>query len=82
MEVIMTTISATQMQNNFGKYLNLVMSGQEIVITKNGHEVARFIPKDATTSYLTDSLRGILKEEYDLDQVKLESLNKKYGSTD
>ena len=35
--------TATEMQNNFGKYLNLVMSGQEIIITKNGHEVGRFV---------------------------------------
>lgn len=27
-------ITATEMQNNFGRYLNLVMSGQEIIVTK------------------------------------------------
>lgn len=41
------TATATEMQNNFGRYLNLVMSGHEIIVTKNGHEVGRFIPKDA-----------------------------------
>ena len=39
------TATATEMQNNFGRYLNLVMSGHEIIVTKNGHEVGRFIPK-------------------------------------
>ena len=67
------------MQNNFGRYLSLVMSGQEIIVTKNGKEVGRFIPKDATVSYLTDSLTGILQEDYDLDEAKEESLRKKYG---
>ena len=38
------------------------MSGQEIVVTKNGKEIGRFIPKDSAVSYLTDSLTGILKE--------------------
>ncbi|MCB5386857.1 type II toxin-antitoxin system prevent-host-death family antitoxin [Blautia glucerasea] len=76
------TATATEMQNNFGRYLNLVMSGQEIIVTKNGKEVGRFIPKDAVVSYLTDSLTGILKEDYNLDEVKSESMREKYGFTD
>lgn len=80
--MITATATATDMQNNFGRYLNLVMSGQEIVVTKNGHEVGRFIPKDAAVSYLTDSLTGILKENYDLDTVKEERLKEKYGIAD
>ena len=41
-----TTATATEMQNNFGRYLNLVLSGQEVIVTKNGKEVGRFIPKN------------------------------------
>ena len=78
----MTTATATEMQNNFGRYLNLVMSGQEIIVTKNGKEVGRVIPKDSTVSYLTDSLTGILKEDYDLNEVRDESMREKYGSID
>ena len=66
----MITATATAMQNNFGRYLNLVMSGQEIIVTKNGKEVGRFIPKEAAVSYLTDSLTGILKEKNDLAKIK------------
>lgn len=80
--MITATATATEMQNNFGKYLNLVMLGQEIIVTKNGHEVGRFIPKDAAISYLTDSLTGILKGDYDLDEIKAERLKEKYGSSD
>ena len=29
--MITATATATEMQNNFGRYLNLVMSGQEII---------------------------------------------------
>ena len=68
----MITATATAMQNNFGRYLNLVMSGQEIIVTKNGKEVGRFIPKEAAVSYLTDSLTGILKEKNDLAKIKEE----------
>ncbi len=80
--VMATTATATEMQNNFGKYLNLVMTGQQIVVTKNGREVGRFVPKDAAVSYLTDSLTGILKETYDIDEEKAERLKEKYGSVD
>ena len=80
--MIGATATATEMQNNFGKYLSLVMAGQEIIVTKNGREVGRFIPKDAAVSYLTDSLTGILKGNYDIDQAKEERLRKKYEATD
>ncbi len=80
--MITATATATEMQNNFGRYLNLVMSGQEIIVTKNGKEVGRFIPKEATVSYLTDSLTGILKEKNDLAKVKEEDMKAKYGIVD
>ena len=80
--MIVATATATEMQNNFGRYLNLVMSGQEVIVTKNGREVGRFVPKDAAVSYLTDSLTGILKEDYSLEKVKTERLTQKYGAVD
>lgn len=78
----MISATATEIQNNFGKYLNLVMNGQEVIVTKNGKEVGRFIPKEASVSFLTDSLTGILKGEHDLSEVKAERLLNKYGSVD
>ena len=80
--MITATATATEMQNNFGRYLNLVMSGQEIIVTKNGKEVGRFIPKEAAVSYLTDSLTGILKEKNYLAKIKEEDLKAKYGIVD
>ena len=80
--MITATATATEMQNNFGRYLNLVMSGQEVIVTKNGREVGRSMPKNAVVSYLTDSLTGILKEDYSLEKVKTERLTQKYGAVD
>ena len=74
--------TATEMQNNFGKYLSLVLAGKEVIVTKNGKEVGRFVPKDAAVSYLTDSLKDVLKEEYNLDDVKSERLREKYETLD
>ena len=76
------TATATEMKNNFGRYLNLVISGQEVVVTKNGKEIGRFIPRDAAVSYLTDSLTGILKDDVDLVTAKEERLREKYGPAD
>ena len=76
------TATATEMKNNFGRYLNLVISGQEVVVTKNGKESGRFIPRDAAVSYLTDSLTGILKDDVDLETAKEERLREKYGPAD
>lgn len=61
----MTTVSATELQNNFGKYLQYVQAGNEVVILRNGKEVARLVSHDRTVSFLTDELTGILKGEYD-----------------
>ena len=80
--MIGATATATEMQNNFGKYLNLVMEGKEVIVTKNGKEVGRFIPKDAAVSYLTDSLTGILSGNCSLEQAKEERLREKYEITD
>ena len=77
-----STATATEMQNNFGKYLSLVMAGQEVIVTRNGKEVGRFIPKDAAVSYLTDSLTGILKKDAELDEAKAERLMEKFEIAD
>ena len=74
--------TATEMQNNFGRYLTIVADGKEVIVTKNGKEVARLIPRNAAVSYLTDSLSGILKGDVDLRQEKGERLKEKYETSD
>lgn len=75
------TATATEMQNNFGRYLTIVADGKEVIVTKNGKEVARLIPRNAAVSYLTDSLSGILKGDVDLRQEKGERLKEKYETS-
>lgn len=77
----MMTVTATDIQNNFGKYLKAVQDGDEIIILKNGNEVARLISKKQRVSFLTDSLTGVLKNDYDEDFVK-EERTKRYESID
>ena len=79
--MIETTATSTEMQNNFGKYLNMVIAGNEVVVTKNGKEVGRFLPKEKTISYLTDSLTGILSSKSDGNERE-KALKKKYEIVD
>ena len=70
----MTTATATEVQNNFGKFLKLVQEGQEIVIMKNGSEVARMISKGKTVSFLSDSLVGVLSSDVDEKKARAERM--------
>lgn len=79
--MVETTATATEMQNNFGRYLSIVMGGNEVIVTKNGREVGRFIPRDKAISYLTDSLTGILKGDADTEQGR-EERAKRYETAD
>ena len=82
MSEAIATATSTEMQNNFGRYLHMVMNGGEVIVTMNGKEVGRFIPREAAVSYLTDSLTGILSGDADIDQAREERLKEKYESTD
>lgn len=77
----MTTVSATELQNNFGKYLQYVQAGEDVVILRNGKEVARLISRDKTVSFLTDVLVGVLKGEYDEKAVR-EERARRYETVD
>ncbi len=72
----MTTATATEVQNNFGRFLKLVQEGQEIVIIKNGTEVARLISKSQTVSFLSDSLVGVLSSDIDEKKVRAENMDR------
>lgn len=77
----MKTVTATDMKNNFGKYLKDTMNGDEIIIMKNGTEVARLVSYNQTVSFLSDSLLGILKNDYSDEEIK-GAKTLKYGTND
>ncbi|HBQ64838.1 MAG TPA: prevent-host-death protein [Clostridiales bacterium] len=74
-------IPSTEVQNNFGKYLNIAASGQEVVITRMGMEMARMVPciprpdeiEETSGAYSAGRGRRVSYEEFleltrDLDQ--------------
>ena len=68
-------VSSTDVQNNFGKYLELA-SGQEIVITKNGTAVARLIGIGNQEKSMAEQLRGIIPDSVDEKDIKSERMSR------
>ena len=68
-------VNSTDVQNNFGKYLELA-NGQEIVITKNRQPVARLLGMQKVVSFLSDSLVGLIPAEVDEIDEKDERLTR------
>lgn len=79
----MIIVSATEIKNQFGKYLKLVQEGEEIMIERNGKEIARLLSKEAQTKSVVDELCGILKKsDTDYHIAKDEALKEKYELPD
>ena len=57
-------INSAEFQNNVGKFLQYATT-QDVVITKNGKEIARLVGAKKATSFLTDSLIGLLPTNFD-----------------
>lgn len=72
----MTIVNSTELQNNFGKFLEFVQNGNDIVITRNGKPVARLISNERSVSFLSDSLVGVLQNDYDDKEIKNERMSK------
>ena len=70
----MTVATATEVQNNFGRFLQYAIDEGEVIILKNGKEVARLISNEKSVSFLTDSLRGVLKNDYDDKALRAERI--------
>jgi prevent-host-death family protein len=68
-------VNSTDIQNNFGKYLELA-SGQEIVITKKGIPIARLLGMNETVSFLSDRLVGLVPPGADENGAKAERLER------
>ena len=70
MQNTMRIASTTEVQNNFGKYLQFAIDQGEVIILRNGKRVARIISEETTVGFLTDSLRGVLKQQYTDEDAK------------
>lgn len=72
----MTMATATEVQNNFGRFLKVAQEGGEVIILKNGVEVARLVSREKTMSFLSDSLVGVLSGDVDEKAAKRERMER------
>jgi prevent-host-death family protein len=71
-------INSSEFQNNVGRFLKQVID-EDIVITKNGKEIARLISSDRTVSFLADSLVGLLPNNFNTETAKQNYFEEKYN---
>lgn len=75
----MLTANATEVQNNFGRFLQLAIDEDEVVILKNGKEVARIVSRAKTVSFLTESLLGVIPNDFDEKAMRAERIMRHEG---
>lgn len=78
-------VKATEFKTRAGKYLDIV-DKEEIIITRNGKEVAKLIPirKQGTPNadFLYGLLAGFGNMDITADQIREERIKEKYEDTD
>ena len=85
-------VRATDVKNNFGRYLQHAVDNGEVIIEKNGRPIAKLIalvqPSGSDNKkekiFVSDRLLGVLQPEPLVDSkvARAEVLEKKYGRTD
>ena len=68
-------VNSTEVQNNFGKYLEMA-SGGEVIITKNGVSVARLLGMNDTVNFLSERLVGLIPSGINENDAKAQRLGK------
>lgn len=70
----MITATATEIKNNVGRYQAAVQSGDEMIVINNGKDASVTVSSQSSVSFLTDSLTGVLKKNYDDKKLRAESI--------
>ena len=70
----MVTVTATELKNNLGRYLDVVSSGEQVMITRNGKRSVLMIADETRVSYLSDEFVGILHNDCDEQTARAERM--------
>jgi prevent-host-death family protein len=68
-------ITATELKNNLGKYLDLAIK-EDIIITKNGKHIAKLTSAAKDKQAIAESLIGILPSDITLEEAREERLQR------
>ena len=56
-------VTEENFKNDAGKYINMLSDENiNVIITRDGEEVGRLIPKSEVIRFISDEARGILKD--------------------
>ncbi len=77
-----TIATREKIQEHISEYLDMMENGQEIIMTKDGKEIGRFLPRGKVVSLAAERLAGILSDKWDADKVREEALRRKYELAD
>ena len=69
-------------QEHISEYLDMMENGEEIIMTKNGKEIGRFLPRGKVVTLAAERLKGILSKEIDAAKARDEALREKYAIAD
>ncbi len=69
-------------QEHISEYLDMMENGEEIIMTKNGKEIGRFLPRGKVVSLIAEKVAGIIRGDIDVDKIREEALRRKYALAD
>lgn len=59
-------VPSTEVQNNFGKYLKIAVELEDVIITRNGREVAKLVPCEQSTVVSEEAANHIFNNRWKL----------------
>ena len=68
-----------EMKKEYWERVDKIIDGLDDIVRVKGQVIARLPAGTLGSKKLIDSVTGIIKGNYDLDEVKMEALREKYG---
>jgi prevent-host-death family protein len=59
-------VSSTEVQNNFGKYLKIAVELEDVIVTRNGREVAKIVPCGQRSVFAEEAANYIFNDRWKL----------------
>lgn len=59
-------VSSTEVQNNFGKYLKIAVELEDVIVTRNGREVAKIVPSEQRSAAEEEAANYIFNDRWKL----------------
>lgn len=57
-------VSSTEVQNNFGKYLKIASELEDVIVTRNGYEVAKIVPCEERSIVAEEAANYIFNDRW------------------